>query len=100
MPTKQILVTEMLSKPKNPKDYQGREVIEHEPAPIVLSTKLVAETVEIKKTNNFDKIDGSTKKVMGMRTAKRRAGKKKENFQRQLSENTARMNIIKKSRIQ
>ena len=99
-PTKQILVTEMLSKPKNPKDYQGREVIEHEPAPIVLSTKLVAETVEIKKTNNFDKIDGSTKKVMGMRTAKRRAGKKKENFQRQLSENTARMNIIKKSRIQ
>ena len=77
VPTKQILVTEMLSEPKNPKDYQGREVIEHEPAPIVLSTKLVAETVEIKKTNNFDKIDGSTKKVMGMRTAKRRAEKKK-----------------------
>ena len=70
----------MLSKPKNPKDYQGREVIEHELAPIVLSTKLVAETVEIKKTNNFDKIDGSTKKVMGMRTAKRRAGKKKKTF--------------------
>ena len=41
-PTKQILVTEMWSKPKNPKDYQGREVNEHEQAPIFPSPKLVA----------------------------------------------------------
>ena len=75
---KQILVTEMLSKPKNRKDYQGREVNEHEQAPIAPSPKLVAETVEIKKTNNFDKRDGSAKKVMDMRTAKRRAGKKRK----------------------
>ena len=70
-PTKQILVTEMLSKPKNPRDYQGREVNEHEQAPIVPSPNLVAETVEIKKTNN------SAKKVMDMRAAKRRTEKKK-----------------------
>ena len=68
----------MLSKPKNPKDYQGREVNEHEQGPIVPSPKLVAKTVEIKKTNNFDKRDGSAKKVMDMRTAKRRAGKKRK----------------------
>ena len=92
---KQILVTEMLSKPKNPKDYQGREVNEHEQAPIAPSPKLVAE-IEIKKTKKFDKTDGSAKKVMDMRTAKRRAGEKKENLQRQLSKNTAKMNIIKK----
>ena len=84
----------MLSKPKNPKDYQGREVNEHEQGPIVPSPKLVAKTGEIKKTNNFDKTDGSAKKITDMRTAKRRA-EKKENLQRQLSENTAKMNIIK-----
>ena len=38
---------------------------------------MVAETVKIKKTNNFDKTDSSAKKVMDMRTAKRRAEKRK-----------------------
>ena len=76
VPSKQILVTKMLSKPKNSKDYQGREVNEHEKTPIVPSPKLVAETVEIKKTNNFDKTGGSAKKVMDMRATKRRAEKK------------------------
>ena len=38
----------------------------------------MAKTVDIKKTNNFDKIDGSAKKVMDMRTAKRRAEKKRK----------------------
>ena len=76
-PTKQILVTEMLSKPKNRKDYHGRQVKKHEQAPIVPSPKLVFETVEIKKTSNFDKTDGSAKKVIDMRTAKRRAERKK-----------------------
>ena len=79
-PTKQILVREMLSKPKNPKDYQGREVNEHKQAPIVPSPKLVDETVGIKNTNNFDKTDGSAKKVMDMRTAKRRAEKKEKDY--------------------
>ena len=76
-PVKQILVTEMLSKPKNPKDYQGRQVKEHEQALIVPSPKLVSETVEIKKTSSFDKTDGSAKKVIDTRTAKRRAERKK-----------------------
>ena len=78
VPTKQILVTEMLSEPKNPKYYQGREVIEHEQAPIVLSTTLVAETVEIKKTNNFDKIDGSAKKSNGHENSKKELKKKRK----------------------
>ena len=66
-PTKQLMVTEMLSKRKNPKDYQGRELNEYEQAPITPSPKLTAETVEIKKEivsakrNNFDKTDGSAK---------------------------------------
>ena len=76
-PVKQILVTEMLSKPKNPKDYQGRQVKEHEQALIVPSPKLVSETVEIKKTSSFDKTDGSAKKVIDTRIAKRRAERKK-----------------------
>ena len=62
------MVTEMSSKRKNPKDYQGRELNEYEQVPITPSPKLTAGTVEIKKEivsakrNNFDKTDGSAKK--------------------------------------
>ena len=45
VPTKLILVTEMLSKPK--------KVNEQEQTRIVPSPKLVAETVEIKKNQQF-----------------------------------------------
>ena len=72
--TKQVLVTEMLSKPKNPKDYKDREVNEFEQAPLYLEQpvnlrqqpKLKVETVQIKKeivkTDSLDKTDGSAKK--------------------------------------
>ena len=79
-PTKQLLVTEMLSKPKNPKDYQNREAYEFEQAPLYFEKsvldqtppnasapkfRMMAETVEIKKEIEIDKPDGTTtKKVM------------------------------------
>ena len=116
-PTNQLLVTDMLSKTKNPKDYQERmEVHEFEQAPIDSNSKLIAETLEYKnnfkrveqppiapspkylaKTNNLDKTDGSAKKMMDMKAAKRRA-EKKINLEKQLSKSTAKMNIIKKPR--
>ena len=127
-PTKQVLVTDMLSNAKNPKDYQNREVnefeqvplnfeksvLDHTSAPIAPAPKykMTAETVEIKKEMGTDKLngtkistkmDGSAKKVMdataAARAAKRR-NERKEILQRQISENTAKMNIIKKSKNQ
>ena len=134
-PTKQFLVTEMLSKPKNPKDYQNREVYEFEQAPLYFEKsvldqtspiapgpkyRMTAKTVEIKKEIGVDNLnlnvkpdgtsisakkvmDGSAKKVMDAsataRLAKRR-NERKEILQKQLSENTEKMNIIKKSKKQ
>ena len=125
--TKQVLVTEMLSKPKN--HYQNREVCEFEQAPLYFEKstidqtppiapapkyRMTAETVGIKKEIVVDKpdgasisakkvMDGSAKKVMDAsataRAAKRR-NERKEILQKQLSENTAKMNIIKKSKNQ
>ena len=78
--TKQVLVTEMLSKPKNPKDYKDREISEFEQAPLYLEQsanlrqqpKLKVETVEIKKeivkANSLDNTDGSAKKNDGSKT--------------------------------
>ena len=69
-PANQLLVTQMLCKAKNPKDCQKRTVVnEFEQAPLV-------------KLN----------------TAKRRAEEKVE-LERRLSENTAKMAIIKKPKI-
>ena len=64
-PTKQVLVTDMLSKAKNPKDYQNREVNEFEQTPLYFKKsvldhtsaliapahkyRMTTETVEIKK---------------------------------------------------
>ena len=45
------------------------------------------------------KIDGSPKSIMDVRAAKRRADEK-EYLERRLSENTAKMNIIKKQKNQ
>ena len=66
-PTKQVLVTDMLSKAKNPKDYQNREVNEFEQTPLYFEKsvldhtsalivpahkyRMTTETVEIKKKN-------------------------------------------------
>ena len=90
VPTDQLLVTQMLSKAKNPKDYQKRAVVnEFEQVP------LVGETVEIisnahempmqppiapapnyMNARNFDKADDSSIKAIELNTAKRRAEKK------------------------
>ena len=126
-PTKQVLVTDMLSKAKDPKDYENRDVYELEHArlyfeksvleqtpPIVPAPKyrMTAETVEIKKEIGIDKpgstktstkMDGSAKKVMDATTAARavkRRNERKEILQKQLSENAAKMNIIKKPKNQ
>ena len=126
-PTKQVLVTDMLSKANNPKNYQNSEinefeqaplyyeksVLDHTSAPIAPAPKyrMTTETVEIKKEMGTDKPDGTTistkmggsaKKGMDTSTAARaakRRNERKEILQR-LSKNTAKMNIVKKSKNQ
>ena len=103
-PTNQLFVTKMLSKAKDPKDYQKRTVNEFEQA------SLVSETVEIISNADEmpmqppiapapkymkDRVDGSARKTMDV--SKR--AEKKIDLQRQLSENTAKMAIIKKTKI-
>ena len=73
---------------------------------------MTAETVEIKKemginkpdgTKTSTKTDGSAKKVMDATTAARaakRRNERKEILQKQLRENTTKMNIIKNSKNQ
>ena len=80
-----------------------------EPAPKYIMT---SETIEIKKEVGIDKpdgtttknvMDGSAKKFIDAKTAARaakRRNERKEILQKQLSENTAKMNIIKKSKNQ
>ena len=97
-PTKQVLVTDMLSKAKNPKDYQNREVNEFEQTPLYFKKsvldhtsaliapahkyRMTTETVEIKKKMGTESPDGtaistkmvgSAKKVMGAIAAARAA---------------------------
>ena len=89
-PTKQVLVTDMLSKAKDPKDYQNREVYEFEQAPLNFENtqppvldhsnapiapapkyRMTAENVEVKEEMGIDKIDGakiSTKMVLPIST--------------------------------
>ena len=106
-PTKQVLVTEMLPKPKNLKDYQNREVYKFEQAPLYFEKsvldqtlpiaaapkyRMTAEYLEINKEIDVDKPDGTSicaKKVMdgsakkavdasaAARAAKRRNERKK-----------------------
>ena len=126
-PTKQLLETEVLSKPKNRKDYQNWEIYEFEQAPLYFEKSVLdqtppiapapkyimtSETIEIKKEVGIDKpdgtttknvMDGSAKKFIDAKTAARaakRRNERKEILQKQLSENTAKMNIIKKSKNQ
>ena len=101
-PTKQVLETDMLSKAKDLKDYQNREVYELEQAPLyfersvleqtspaapALKYRMTAETVEIKKEIGIDKpdgtktstkMDGSAKKVMEATAAARAAKRRNE----------------------
>ena len=88
-PAKQVLVTDMLSKVKDPKDYQNREVYKFEQVPLYFEKsvleqaspvaptpkyRMTAETVEIKKqiginkpdsTKTSTKMGGSAKKSYG-----------------------------------
>ena len=73
---------------------------------------MTAETVEIKEEIGIDKsdstttstkMDGSAKKVMDATAAARavrRRNERKEILQKQLNENTAKMNIVKKPKDQ
>ena len=90
--TKQILVTDVLATPKSPEDYKNREVHELEQKPVYFEPdppiapapkyrKLVTETVEVKHQSGTDradgkKNDGSAKKNMDPRAAKKKRGKK------------------------
>ena len=103
-PTNQLLVTKMLSKTKDPKDYQKRTVYKSEQAPLGIETIEVISNAEemlmqppIAPAPKYmkDRVDGSARKTMDV--SKR--AEKKIDLQRQLSENTAKMAIIKKTKI-
>ena len=104
---KQTLITGVLSKPKNPKDYKCRQINENEQVPTYFESDTYSDSIApkvmiVKKETGVEKPDGrkksmdlSAKSVMDYMVAKRRA-EEKEMLERQLSENTAKMNIIKK----
>ena len=106
-------ITLVITREQVPLNFE-KSVLDHTSVPIAPAPKykMTAETVEIKKEMGTDKLDGtkistkmdgSAKKVMdataAARAAKRR-NERKEILQRQISENTAKMNIIKKSKNQ
>ena len=89
------ITTEVLSQPKDPKDYQNRVVHENEQPPIEFPN----EESPIKIPN-----EEFQPKVVEIRTIddsliKKRAEKQKE-LERQLSENTARLKKTKKQKAQ
>ena len=84
MPTNQLLVTKILSKAKDPKDYQKRTVNEFEQAPLVSETVEVISNADempmqppIAPAQKYmkDRVDGSARKTMD-NVSKRRAEKK------------------------
>ena len=101
------LVTKMLSKAKNSKDYQKRTINKFEQAPLVSETvEVISNADEMPMPPPFapapkymkNRLDSSARKTMDD-VSKRRAEKKKKDLQRQLSENTAKMAIIKEAKI-
>ena len=106
MPTNQLLVTKMLSKAKDQKDYQKRTVKKFERRPLVSETIEVISNADdmpmqppIAPAPKYmkDRVDGSARKTME-NVSKRRA-ERKVKLQRQLSENTTKMAVIKKPKI-
>ena len=88
MPNQAKQITEVLLQPKDPKDYQNRVVHENKQAPIdfkIPNEEFQPTMVEIRT------IDDSL--------IKKRAEKRKQ-LERQLSENTARLNKTKKQKTQ
>ena len=105
-PTNQLLVTKILSKAKDPKDYQKRTVNEFEQAPLVSETVEVISNADempmqppIAPAAKYmkDRVDDSARKTMD--NVLKEELKKKIDLQRQLSENTAKMAIIKRAKI-
>ena len=54
-PRKQLLVTEMLSKPKNTADYQNREVYEFEQTPLYFEKSVLDQTPPIGLCLNIER---------------------------------------------
>ena len=108
-PTNQLLIPDVLSKGKRPKDYKDREANENEQVPINIKQKIPPPTLPkilpqkrdlSKDRAESKKTDYNTaKNAMDYRVAKKRA-ERKEMLQRQLSANTAKMNLIKKAKNQ
>ena len=96
-PTKQLLITDSLSKPKNPEEDKKREEIhKFEQRPI----QQVPKTIQATKIQVLPlRTRGTDKEQMDVRASKRRA-ERRISLEKQLSKNTARMNIIKKLKIQ
>ena len=111
-PTKQTLIMDSLSLPKpakNHRDYEKRDHVkefEQEPIsdmtlPVAMNTKLSTATINTTKTEILqqDPKKGTAKEKMDLKAAKRRA-ERKISLERQLSENTLKMNMIKKPKMQ
>ena len=103
------MVTDVLSKGKSPKDYKDREVNENEQVPINIKQQSpppsLPKILPQKRDLGFDRAESkktdynTAKSAMDYQVAKKRA-ERKEMLQRQLSENTAKMNLIKKAKNQ
>ena len=100
------MVTKLLSKAKDQKDYQKRAVKKFERRPLVSETIEVISNADdmpmqppIAPAPKYmkDRVDGSARRTME-NVSKRRA-ERKVKLQRQLSENTTKMAVIKKPKI-
>lgn len=108
MPTRQTLITDSLSTPKpakNPKEYKKRDQIsefDQKPIspPVSMASKFLTQTVSLTKTESLPlKSKGTAKDVMDIKTEKGRA-ERKISLEKQLNENTIKMNAIKKPKMQ
>ena len=101
------MIPDVLSKGKSPKDYKDREVNENEQVPINIKQQSPPPTLPkifpqkrdlgIDRTERKKTDYNTAKSAMDYRIAKKRA-ERKERLQLQLSENTAKMNLIKKQK--
>ena len=103
------MVTDVFSKAKSPKDYQDREVNENEQVPINIKQQSLPPTLPkilpqkrdlgIERAESKKNDYNTAKTAMDYQVAKKRA-ERNETLQRQLSENTVKMNLIKKAKNQ
>ena len=108
-PTKQLLIPDVLSKGKSPKDYKDREVNENEQVPINIKQQSPPPTLPKilpqKRDSGIERAESkktdcnTAKSAMDYWVAKKQA-KRKGMLQKQLNENTVKMNLIKKAKNQ